>query len=66
MTVPELLTPREVAELFRVDQKTVGRWARQGRLQTIWTLGGHRRFRTREVQALLSGSLGREPSRELG
>jgi excisionase family DNA binding protein len=52
-----LLAPREVAALFRVDPKTVTRWAEQGRLTTVRTLGGHRRFRAEEVYALLRGSL---------
>ena len=47
-----LLTPAEVAALFRVDPKTVTRWARAGRLQTIRTLGGHRRYLASEVHNL--------------
>jgi excisionase family DNA binding protein len=48
-----LLTPAEVAALFRVDPKTVTRWAKAGKLQSIRTLGGHRRYRASEVHALL-------------
>lgn len=48
-----LLTPSEVATLFRVDPKTVTRWASAGKLTSIRTLGGHRRYRQSEVQALL-------------
>ena len=48
-----LLTPREVATLFRVDPKTVGRWAQAGKLYAVRTLGGHRRFREDEVRELL-------------
>lgn len=51
----ELLTPSEVAKLFRVDPKTVTRWAKAGKLSSIRTLGGHRRYRAAEVQALLDG-----------
>ena len=40
-----LLTPSEVAEMFRVNPKTVTRWARAGKISAIRTLGGHRRFR---------------------
>jgi excisionase family DNA binding protein len=47
-----LLTPREVAHLFGVDPKTVTRWARAGRLTTLRTLGGHRRYLNSEVEAL--------------
>jgi excisionase family DNA binding protein len=48
-----LLTPGEVAALFRVDPKTVTRWAKAGKISAIRTLGGHRRFRESEVNALL-------------
>jgi len=53
-----LLTPGEVAALFRVDPKTVTRWAASGRIGSIRTPGGHRRFRESEVRALLQGELG--------
>ena len=46
-----LLTPGEVAALFRVDPKTVTRWAASGRIGSIRTPGGHRR--ESEVRALL-------------
>ncbi|MDP9021098.1 MAG: BldC family transcriptional regulator [Actinomycetota bacterium] len=48
----ELLTPAEVARVFGVDPKTVTRWANQGKLQPIRTLGGHRRYRASEVRRL--------------
>lgn len=48
-----LLTPGEVAALFRVDPKTVTRWAVAGRIGSLRTPGGHRRFRETEVRALL-------------
>ena len=49
-----LLTPGEVAELFRVDPKTVTRWASAGRIGSIRTPGGHRRFRESEVREMLA------------
>ena len=49
----ELLTPAEVAALFRVDPKTVNRWADAGRLTSVRTLGGHRRYLAHQVRALL-------------
>lgn len=52
-----LLTPGEVASLFRVDPKTVTRWAAAGRIGSIRTPGGHRRFRESEVRALLRGEI---------
>jgi len=39
-----LLTPAEVAAMFRVDPKTVTRWAKAGKLSSVRTLGGHRRY----------------------
>ena len=48
-----LLTPAEVATMFRVDPKTVTRWARAGKISSVRTLGGHRRFPLSEVQAII-------------
>ena len=50
-----LLTPAEVATMFRVDPKTVTRWAKAGKISAIRTLGGHRRFHEDEVRQLLGG-----------
>jgi len=50
-----LLTPSEVAAMFRVDPKTVTRWAKAGKISAIRTLGGHRRFHESEVRQLLLG-----------
>ncbi|GAB78996.1 BldC family transcriptional regulator [Austwickia chelonae] len=58
----ELLTPAEVAALFRVDPKTVTRWAVSGKLTSLRTLGGHRRYRAAEVYALLDAAGGRAPA----
>ena len=51
-----LLTPAEVAALFRVDPKTVTRWAKAGKLTSIRTLGGHRRYKESEVKQLLKAT----------
>lgn len=40
--------------MFRVDPKTVTRWAAAGRISSIRTPGGHRRFREAEVRELLA------------
>jgi excisionase family DNA binding protein len=50
-----LLTPAEVAAMLRVDPKTVTRWARGGKLSSIRTPGGHRRYSEREVRGFLNG-----------
>lgn len=52
----DLLTPAEVAALFRVDPKTVTRWAKAGKLTSIRTLGGHRRYLATEVTAFINGT----------
>ena len=54
-TSHDLMTPSEVARLFRVDAKTVTRWAQEGKLPFIRTLGGHRRYPRDEVMRLLDG-----------
>jgi excisionase family DNA binding protein len=48
-----LMTPAEVATAFRVDPKTVTRWAKAGKLSSVRTPGGHRRYREAEVRGLL-------------
>ena len=45
----EYLTPGEAARMLHVSPKTVNRWANEGRLACIVTLGGHRRFHRDEV-----------------
>lgn len=60
----QLLTPAEVALLFRVDPKTVTRWAKAGKLSSIRTLGGHRRYPEDEVRNLLAGVTGVPAQRE--
>ena len=49
-----LLTPAEVASAFRVDPKTVTRWAKAGKLRSIRTLGGHRRYLETQIREMLS------------
>jgi excisionase family DNA binding protein len=52
-----LLTPAEVAAAFRVDPKTVTRWAKAGKLNSIRTLGGHRRYLEAEVRAMTAAEV---------
>ncbi len=51
-----VMTPGEVAEKFRVDPKTVSRWAKAGKLTCFRTVGGHRRFHRAEVERLIRES----------
>jgi excisionase family DNA binding protein len=48
-----LLTASEVADIFRVDRKTVTRWAADGLIKSTRTPGGHRRFRESDVRVFL-------------
>lgn len=56
------MTPAEVARLFSVDPKTVTRWAKAGRLTTMRTVGGHRRFKRSEIEALARFSTPANPA----
>ena len=51
----EYLRPAEAATLLHVSPQTISRWAKEGRIGYVLTLGGHRRFRESEVRALLRG-----------
>jgi excisionase family DNA binding protein len=39
--------------MFRVNPKTVTRWARAGKISAVRTLGGHRRFHANEIRRFL-------------
>ena len=49
----DLLTPAEVANMCRVNPKTVTRWAQAGKLSSLRTIGGHRRYSASEVRSLM-------------
>jgi excisionase family DNA binding protein len=49
----EYLRVAEVAKAFHVSPKTVARWADEGRIPFVLTLGGHRRFPRKEIEELL-------------
>ena len=61
-TFQDLMTPAEVAQAFHVDPKTVTRWAVAGRLRSVRTPGGHRRYFRSEVEALLLGAVPDAPA----
>ncbi|HJU03126.1 MAG TPA: helix-turn-helix domain-containing protein [Actinomycetes bacterium] len=50
---PSFLRPAEVAELLSVSPKTVSRWAKEGKLPFLKTLGGHRRYPEAAIQELV-------------
>lgn len=51
-----LLRTREVAVLFQVSERAVTDWARRGRLPSMRTPGGHRRYPAAAVRDLLEGA----------
>ena len=48
-----LLRRKEVAEMLGVAPNTISRWAREGRLPSVPTLGGHRRFKSQVIEELM-------------
>jgi excisionase family DNA binding protein len=49
---PRYLTTAEVAEILYVSPKTVSRWAKEGKLPFMRTLGGHRRYPEARIREL--------------
>jgi excisionase family DNA binding protein len=54
-TSAEYLTPGQAANLLHVSPKTLNRWAHEGRVPCMVTLGGHRRFRRDQIEAIAQG-----------
>ena len=42
----------EAARILRVSPKTVSRWAKEGKIPHVMTLGGHRRFPSSAIHDL--------------
>ena len=61
MTTTEVLTTAEVAERFRVGQRTVYRWIQNGRLDAFQTPGGHWRVKVDSVMELFRSMMREEP-----
>jgi excisionase family DNA binding protein len=49
-TQPIYLRTAQVAQLLQVSPKTVSRWAQEGMLPYLRTLGGHRRYPDRQIR----------------
>jgi excisionase family DNA binding protein len=50
--LPPYLQTAEVADSLHVSPKTVARWAKEGKLPFLKTLGGHRRYPAAEIRQL--------------
>jgi excisionase family DNA binding protein len=51
---PADLRTAEVADILHVSPKTVSRWAKEGKLPFLKTLGGHRRYPEAKIRELAS------------
>ena len=60
-TYPSYLHTAEVADILHVSPKTVSRWAKEGKLPFMSTLGGHRRYPEAEIRKLVD-ELRQEPT----
>jgi excisionase family DNA binding protein len=49
---PSYLLTTEVADILHVSPKTVSRWAKEGKLPFLKTLGGHHRYPEAEIREL--------------
>src|SRR5215218_1677078 len=54
-TSPSYLHTAEVADILHVSPKTVSRWAKEGKLPFLRTLGGHRRYPEAAIRDLATG-----------
>ncbi len=52
MSESQFLTRSQVSKLLGVSPNTVTRWAREGRLACLVTLGGHHRFDREVIEQL--------------
>jgi len=59
-----LLTRAEVADIFQVSPSTITRWAEAGKLPSVKTLGGHRRYEAKSVMALVQHLIKEEANME--
>lgn len=60
----EYLRVADVAAAFHVSPRTIARWADEGRLPHVVTLGGHRRFPKKAIEALIAQSHAAPPDAE--
>lgn len=60
------MMPQEVAEMFGVSPKTVGRWANEGRIKVVVLPSGHRRFYRDDIERFFREHSGKSTSEEAG
>jgi excisionase family DNA binding protein len=49
----QLLRTSDVAALFHVSERTISDWARRGRIPSVQTPGGHRRYPAAEIRRIM-------------
>ena len=59
----KFLRTSDVARMLHVSPKTVSRWAKEGRIPHLSTLGGHRRFPASEIERLMTELTGSRSGR---
>lgn len=59
---PTYLHTAQVAAILFVSPKTVSRWAKEGRLPFMNTLGGHRRYPEAKIREIAASLVGTVPS----
>lgn len=52
----DLLRTSDVARMFQVSERTVSDWARRGRIPSVRTPGGHRRYPADEIHRLMAAA----------
>jgi len=60
---PSYLRAAQVADILYVSPKTVSRWAKEGKLPFMKTLGGHRRYPAAKIHELAE-ELREEPTEQ--
>ncbi len=55
----QLLRTSDIALLFQVSERTVSEWARRGRIPSVRTPGGQRRYPVAPILAILDQAGGR-------
>ena len=63
---PEYMTPSQAARMLHVSPKTIDRWADQGLIPCVVTLGGHRRFSPDAIAAVVEQMAGKGAPRDRG
>ncbi len=62
---PQLLTPRQAAEMIGISYPALKHWILAGRIRTLKTPGGHHRIPLESLEAFLPASTAQPASRRI-